>query len=89
MINPLAGFESTVKKAVPLAEKGYLCTIGIPPDHPATGYGYLQRGEMISPGWKVKSFKEKPDAMTARSYIESGEFFLELRNVRLESWCFP
>jgi mannose-1-phosphate guanylyltransferase len=75
MIEPLSGFESTVRKAVSLADKGYLCTIGIPPGHPATGYGYLQRGEMLSPGWKVKSFKEKPDAQTAESYLESGDFF--------------
>lgn len=74
LIEPECGFESTVRQAVTLAEQGYLCTIGIPPDHPATGYGYLQKGEEISPGWKVKTFREKPDAATALEYVASEEF---------------
>lgn len=75
MIDPVEGFESTVQKAVRLAGKGFLCTIGIRPDHPATGYGYLQQGEMIDKGWKVKSFREKPDSKTASGYLESGDYF--------------
>lgn len=74
LIQPVDGFERTIAGAVELAEQGYLCTIGIPPDHPATGYGYLQKGHEITPGWKVKTFREKPDAETARKYISSGDF---------------
>ncbi len=75
MIEPLEGFESTMRKAAELAEKGYLCTIGIPPDHPATGYGYIRRGAPVHPGWKVMDFKEKPDRGTAEKYMASGEYF--------------
>jgi len=73
-IEPVSGFEETMKNAVELARKGYLCTIGITPDHPATGYGYLQTGEEIKPGNLVKSFKEKPDAATAEMYLGSGDY---------------
>ncbi len=73
-IEPVDGFEKTILNAVELAEKGYLCTIGIVPDHPATGYGYLQIGEEVSCGNEVMSFREKPDLATAADYVESGEY---------------
>lgn len=73
-IEPVDGFEKTMKNAVALAEKGYLCTIGITPHNPATGYGYLQTGEEIHPGSRVKSFREKPDAATAAEYLKSGDY---------------
>ena len=75
MIEPLEGFEKTIGNAVELASEGHLCTIGIPPSHPATGYGYIQRGGIAGPGWKVRQFREKPDKNTAVSYVESGEYF--------------
>ena len=73
-IQPVDLFEETIANAVKLAEKGYLCTIGITPDNPATGYGYIQTGEDIPPGNRVKSFREKPDAATAERYLGSGEY---------------
>lgn len=72
-IEPVTGFEKTIANAIELAEKGYLCTIGIKPAHAATGYGYLQMGEDIKPGNRVKSFREKPDFATAEKYLRSGE----------------
>jgi mannose-1-phosphate guanylyltransferase len=73
-IEPLGGFIRTVEDAVELAERGFLCTIGIPPGHPATGYGYIQTGDKIFSGMKVKSFREKPDSETAVKYLESGDY---------------
>ncbi|MCD4706379.1 MAG: mannose-1-phosphate guanylyltransferase [Candidatus Sabulitectum sp.] len=73
-IEPLNGFEKTIRNAIKLAEKGYLCTIGITPDNPATGYGYIQTGEVIQPGKKIKSFREKPDSATAVEYLKSGDY---------------
>lgn len=73
-IEPVDGFEKTIEKAVKLAEDGYLCTIGIPPSHPATGYGYLQMGEPNGTGNMVRAFREKPDRETAIAYLESGDF---------------
>lgn len=53
-----------------------LLTLGITPNRPETGYGYIQVGENgesgISP---VKTFTEKPNAELAKVFVESGEFF--------------
>jgi len=73
-IEPREGFMKTVESAVELADRGFLCTIGIPPEHPATGYGYIQTGDEISPGMRVKSFREKPDVQTAEAYLKSGDY---------------
>lgn len=62
--NPKA-FQNTVAKAVALARrKAAIVTIGIKPDCPATGFGY------ISP--KTRTFVEKPDENTAKKYVKAG-----------------
>ena len=58
-----------------------LLTIGIKPDRPETGYGYIQinGGDSIKYGssqfWNVKTFTEKPNLELARVFVESGEFY--------------
>ena len=56
-----------------------LMTIGIRPDRPATGYGYIQVDNQVrleqKDVYKVKTFTEKPNLELARSFVESGEFF--------------
>ena len=57
-----------------------IATIGISPTHPATGYGYINRGDSTAtaaglPVYAVKRFVEKPDAATAQAYLDSGEYF--------------
>ena len=52
-----------------------LLTIGIRPNRPETGYGYIQY--LSNPGnavKKVKTFTEKPEADLAAKFIESGDF---------------
>lgn len=53
-----------------------LCTLGILPSRPDTGYGYIQFfEEEAQPGiHKVKTFTEKPDRKTAERFVSSGEF---------------
>jgi mannose-1-phosphate guanylyltransferase len=48
--------------------------IGISPTYPATGYGYIEIGEEIEKGYKVNSFREKPDHETAEKMVKSGKF---------------
>jgi mannose-1-phosphate guanylyltransferase len=72
-------FREVVESAVQYTEKkGGLLTLGIHPTHPATGYGYLQRGEKIREGkhpvHRVLSFREKPDLPTAKSYLKNGGY---------------
>ena len=52
-----------------------LVTIGIPPTHPNTGYGYIEIQPAAKEPFNVKAFHEKPDRATAKRYLESGWFF--------------
>ena len=57
------------------AQKDALITLGIKPNRPDTGYGYIQFfGKMKDGICKVKTFTEKPSLEIARNFIESGEF---------------
>ena len=52
-----------------------LLTLGIKPNRPETGYGYIQIGESDEDEIStVKTFTEKPNAELAKVFIESGEF---------------
>ncbi len=64
-------FQAAVEKAVGLAVEGKIVTFGIEPQHPETGYGYIEQGD----GDSVQSFCEKPDLETAKAYIEQGNYF--------------
>jgi mannose-1-phosphate guanylyltransferase/mannose-6-phosphate isomerase len=51
----------------------------VPPASAETGYGYIRTGEELHPGrtpaaYSVSSFVEKPDAETARRYVEAGTY---------------
>lgn len=74
-------FRSILKAAeAKAAESESLVTIGINPDRPETGYGYIEFDEEQSEEYegheikKVKQFREKPDAQTAKKFIEAGNF---------------
>jgi mannose-1-phosphate guanylyltransferase/mannose-6-phosphate isomerase len=72
-------FREVLRKANALARKGYLTTIGIRPDRPETGYGYILTGKRLSKDaeigeFEVERFVEKPDIKTAKSYMKSGSY---------------
>jgi mannose-1-phosphate guanylyltransferase len=57
-----------------------LVTVGLKPTRAETGYGYIQIEKIDAPGCqdaicKVKTFTEKPDAATAKVFVDSGEFY--------------
>ena len=67
------GFRETAETAVGVAsETGALVTLGIEPDRPATGYGYIQPGADRGDHFEVEQFREKPDAETAEELLERG-----------------
>jgi mannose-1-phosphate guanylyltransferase len=76
LISPPEDFQRAVQQAAVLASRGKLVTFGIRPTRPETGYGYIETGEPQrgTEGLDVKRFVEKPDAETARGYVESGRF---------------
>lgn len=59
-----------------VSENNALCTLGIVPSRPDTGYGYIQffEEEVQAGIHKVKTFTEKPDRKTAERFVSSGEF---------------
>ena len=72
-------FRAAVLAAAPAAMDGHLVTFGITPTRPETGYGYIRRGlraadELAGGVWRVAQFREKPDADTARAYVEAGNY---------------
>jgi mannose-1-phosphate guanylyltransferase/mannose-6-phosphate isomerase len=75
LISPVSAFASCVEKASGEAAGGFIVPYGIVPEGPATGYGYIEAGETAGGGREVVSFREKPDAETAREYVESGRYF--------------
>ncbi|HFD78956.1 MAG TPA: mannose-1-phosphate guanylyltransferase/mannose-6-phosphate isomerase [Gammaproteobacteria bacterium] len=77
VITDQALFTEAVKRAGELAADGYLVTFGIRPLKPETGYGYIRRGAEIegSGSFRVDRFVEKPDAATAQSYVDAGDYY--------------
>jgi mannose-1-phosphate guanylyltransferase len=77
-ISPLDRFVELVRAAGQVAaEADLLLTVGVPPDRPETGYGYIGRGEVLEApeGYdvhRVSRFAEKPDTTTAERYIADG-----------------
>ena len=81
VIHNAEGLRSTLETAFTVAEQqSVLATIGITASFPATGYGYIQQGDVLGDFaeravFNVKRFVEKPDQTTAESYLQSGDYF--------------
>ena len=74
LIDDLEGFKKDVEDASVLAGRDSLVVYGIEPTFPSTGYGYIEAGEADAPGYKVVSFKEKPDLSAAEKFISAGNY---------------
>ena len=78
LIRPLDAFQETVATAVEVARRDdLLISIGVKPDRIETGYGHVEPGpELTTAGpataYRVRAFHEKPDAETARRYVDEG-----------------
>lgn len=74
-------FQKVIRLAVEYAaENGGLLTLGITPQEPATGYGYIQAGEAVAEKenhriCRVRTFAEKPNLETAKRFLKSGDFY--------------
>ena len=67
-------FVEALREAVVTAERGYLVVLGVVPTHPATGYGYVTRGEQLfaTGTAAVTSFVEKPNPKAAKELVAAG-----------------
>lgn len=73
-----AEFRSNIISGFDFIEKhDALLTLGIKPNRPETGYGYIQVGNESNTAGisKVKTFTEKPNLELAKVFIATGEFF--------------
>ncbi|MFK0376740.1 mannose-1-phosphate guanylyltransferase/mannose-6-phosphate isomerase [Pandoraea sp. NPDC090278] len=69
-------FTTAMRTAIHEAVKGGIVVLGIRPDQPATGYGYIRAGATRPDGvLEVREFVEKPDAATAQRYLADGGYF--------------
>jgi mannose-1-phosphate guanylyltransferase len=71
-----AEFRRVASRAFEHAEShDDLATIGLEPDEPNTGFGYLELGSPIAEGVvRLERFVEKPDRATAEEYLRSGRY---------------
>ncbi len=78
-----AGFQQALLAAVEVATKEQvIVTLGITPDYPSTGYGYIEQGELIGDfgaqaqaAYRVRRFTEKPQRELAQEFVDSEQFF--------------
>lgn len=74
-------FAAAARKAVETIEgdDSKLVLFGVIPAFPATGYGYIERGELLSGVaprlYRVNAFREKPHRTLAEEYLRDGRFF--------------
>lgn len=72
-----AAFTAALQRAVNVAAGGAIAILGIRPDRPETGYGYIRSTAAGDDSGvpRVAQFVEKPDAATAERYLASGDYF--------------
>jgi mannose-1-phosphate guanylyltransferase len=88
VIQPAEEFQTAIQQAAQLVDDSpyRIVTFGIKPTYPAEIFGYIHRGNPLDcpePGrgassrsaYTVMRFQEKPDAATAKKYLDSGEYY--------------
>ncbi|MFC4551944.1 MULTISPECIES: mannose-1-phosphate guanylyltransferase [Halorussus] len=76
-------FAAAARAAANVAvETEGLVAFGVEPSRAATGYGYIEPGENRGTGYEIERFREKPDAETARRFVEEGFYW----NAGLFAW---
>jgi mannose-1-phosphate guanylyltransferase len=81
VIEPIDAFLASVRAASTIVDEDptALVTFGITPDRPETGYGYIERAELVGrpegiASYRVERFREKPDRATAEQFLSTGRF---------------
>ena len=79
-IEDQSSFQKTLKAATELAAtEPAIVTLGVKPSYPATGYGYIEQGDMTNnigglPVYRINRFTEKPDRATAEAFLATDRF---------------
>jgi mannose-1-phosphate guanylyltransferase / mannose-6-phosphate isomerase len=76
VIGDVPAFHAAVTEAVAAAQGGHLVTFGMPPTEAASGYGYIEAGELISGNtFRIRRFVEKPTVEKARAMLAQGGYY--------------
>jgi len=75
IIRSVETFTANLRQALNMAKMNKLVTLGVKPDSPETGYGYIQAGQPLGSGFAVESFHEKPNRVTAEAYLTGGSYY--------------
>jgi len=75
-----AAFTAAVQQAIAQAEQGNIVILGVTPDKPETGYGYIhtETSGSLPPQanvYTVQAFVEKPNLPTAQQYLSEGGYY--------------
>jgi mannose-1-phosphate guanylyltransferase/mannose-6-phosphate isomerase len=69
-------FTNAMHNAIRQASEGGIVILGVTPDRPDTGYGYIQvRTNSEKSSLLVEQFVEKPDLIEAQRYLDEGNFY--------------
>lgn len=71
-------FATAMQAAIREAATGGIVILGITPDRPESGYGYIKTASSAVPpveSFTVERFVEKPDASTAQRYLDEGGYY--------------
>ncbi len=73
-------YSQAMQTAIQAAADGTIVILGIAPDRPETGFGYIQakpetEKSALAGRHSVLRFVEKPDAQTAQAYVDQGDYF--------------
>jgi len=92
LIRDEGGFVESFKRAGILSKKHKKAIfIGAEPTYPATGFGYMERGERFDSEetvYELVRFHEKPDSEAAKKYLKSGRFLWNMGYIVLTSSVF-
>ena len=78
VVQDVAAFVSAVQAAADVARQKQLVLLGVTPNSPHTGYGYIRRGSKRTgeiEAYDVAAFVEKPNAATAQTYLDDGGYY--------------
>ena len=72
-----AAFTAALQQAVRVAASGSFVILGVQPDRPETGFGYIRsaNGSSAADALSVAQFVEKPDLATAQRYLAEGSYY--------------
>ena len=76
LIHNSKSFHKSIKTARTIAEQGKVVSLGVKPNKPETGYGYIEIDNLHEADYyDIKSFKEKPSLKIAKNYLDSDNYY--------------